>query len=366
MARNYYQILQISTSASSNEIKQAYRNLAKKYHPDKNPGNTHYEDEFKLISQAYQTLSDEHKKWVYDMSLYAQQNPQVTSYSTQSRNTSPRYAQSTYYRRKRRYRPPVYSAPPPKEYSTKTYMQVAFFIAVLGVLVIASIFFLNKYSSHYYYKEAIKDYNSGNFISALSNLEFSIDDFGNKDPKASTLASKILVYELNNYSTAMEYIDLAIINSEVEDSLAELHYMKGLCLKNEGKYKDAYQSYKESLSYDAKFDSSYYELGEMNTFIFEDYHEAIQNFNQLLSVNSQFHDGLLGKAICYQKLNEHGMALLNFDKYLSHNESEGAAYYLKSISEIELNNLNHACMDLQMAQDLGINEAEDLIKKHCY
>lgn len=63
MARDYYEILGVSKSASASEIKKAYRKLAHKYHPDKKGGD---EEKFKEASQAYQVLSDDKKRQQYD------------------------------------------------------------------------------------------------------------------------------------------------------------------------------------------------------------------------------------------------------------------------------------------------------------
>ena len=66
MSRNYYDILGVSKSASQDEIKKAYRKLALKYHPDKNPNDQKAAESFKKISEAYEVLSDEQKKRTYD------------------------------------------------------------------------------------------------------------------------------------------------------------------------------------------------------------------------------------------------------------------------------------------------------------
>ncbi len=63
----YYEVLRVSKDSSVTEIKKAYRKLAIKYHPDKNPGNKEAEDKFKVINEAYAVLSDEEKRSVYDM-----------------------------------------------------------------------------------------------------------------------------------------------------------------------------------------------------------------------------------------------------------------------------------------------------------
>lgn len=64
--RDYYEILGVSKSATASEIKKAYRKLALKYHPDKNPDDTKAEEMFKEAAEAYEVLSNEDKKQRYD------------------------------------------------------------------------------------------------------------------------------------------------------------------------------------------------------------------------------------------------------------------------------------------------------------
>ena len=64
--RDYYEVLGVSKTASDSEIKSAYRKLAKKYHPDMNPGDKEAEAKFKEASEAYAILSDADKRRQYD------------------------------------------------------------------------------------------------------------------------------------------------------------------------------------------------------------------------------------------------------------------------------------------------------------
>ena len=80
---NYYDILGVSKNATADEIKKAYRTLAFKYHPDRNPGNAEAEEKFKQISAAYDVLSDETKRRNYDLGGYSDNS----SYSSQSANS---------------------------------------------------------------------------------------------------------------------------------------------------------------------------------------------------------------------------------------------------------------------------------------
>src|SRR5215470_16623800 len=64
--RDYYEILGVPRTANEQEIKKAYRKLARKYHPDLNPNNKQSEEKFKEIQEAYEVLGDQEKRKKYD------------------------------------------------------------------------------------------------------------------------------------------------------------------------------------------------------------------------------------------------------------------------------------------------------------
>ncbi|VDO36673.1 unnamed protein product [Brugia timori] len=64
--KDYYKLLGVDRNASTDEIKKAYKKLALKYHPDRNPGNKEAEEKFNEITAAYEVLSDSEKRAGYD------------------------------------------------------------------------------------------------------------------------------------------------------------------------------------------------------------------------------------------------------------------------------------------------------------
>ena len=64
--RDYYDVLGVSKDASESELKKAYRKLAMKYHPDRNPDDKEAEEKFKEAAEAYEVLGDEEKRAKYD------------------------------------------------------------------------------------------------------------------------------------------------------------------------------------------------------------------------------------------------------------------------------------------------------------
>jgi curved DNA-binding protein CbpA len=142
--KNYYIILGVLQTASFDEIKTAYRALAKKYHPDKNQGNRSAEETFKEIQEAYGVLSNAEKRRRYDLKLnygsaggsssYTQQRRQAY---TQYTGNAYQYAQQQAQYRQQQYQQPKPKAPskPDKSENYSIFISVGVAIALLYLII---------------------------------------------------------------------------------------------------------------------------------------------------------------------------------------------------------------------------------------
>jgi curved DNA-binding protein CbpA len=89
--KDYYEVLGVNRDASDEEIKKAYRKLAMKHHPDRNPDNPKSEEHFKEAKEAYETLSDTQKRAAYDQHGHAAfEAAPICAITWRSRSNKPR------------------------------------------------------------------------------------------------------------------------------------------------------------------------------------------------------------------------------------------------------------------------------------
>jgi len=215
--RNYYSILGISESASAVEIKAAFKALAVKYHPDKNPENPLMEELFKEVNHAYQVLSNPYEKARYDLQLqFGNQqeifhsNPPPEPPAYQYTNPKPRYTgrQINW-----------------KENWKATGYAFAFTFAVASIIMIGV--GIKEYYDSYKmekflaerrltFEKAVDDYHSGRLDSALfainnlgsfSNVEMDMRAFKIKAHE-SLIFNADHQYYLHNYTDAIYYYEL--------------------------------------------------------------------------------------------------------------------------------------------------------------
>ncbi|MCU0415945.1 MAG: DnaJ domain-containing protein [Cytophagaceae bacterium] len=335
--QNHYAILGIPTSASLDEIKKAYKNLAKKYHPDVHKGDKNKEDYFKKINEAYQTLSDPIKKQRYD-AYYL--NPIPPS------NPAP----------KKQYKPKTPSSKEKQEEAKllKKYYTYTFIIALL-VIILGTYFyyFMNDLSAQKFLEkgrqmERIQHYPSA-LQSYLSALEFDKDN-----PIALEKSADLFIQINKNYTIAVEHYILSYAHHRSMNDKLRVHY----------KYIDALiksnQNYKAessilSLPYDTLRKSYTDSLNFLQLLILNEKNnpqETLKFIDILLTNQEETYPILLLKARNQLQQSDTTGCIITLAELREKYPNKGATYYYNAFLYIFKKQYPLACEELSIGYQL--------------
>lgn len=348
---DYYDILGIDASATSGQIKVAYRRLALQFHPDKNPGNQLSENKFIEITEAYEVLSDPVKRDRYDSGLNVHLDEDLEEPSTRRRPPPPYF----YYKHK----------PEKKTYTRRDYTFAT--AAVVAIIIIAVVFpiYLIQVTSEKYFHKAVSNYLAGKYYSALHNVDLSIKDLSSTNDEAYALASVILVHKLNKYDHALKYIDKGIDSNPTDSMESEFHYLKGICYSKSEKPQLALHEFSQVLSTSSNYDSSLFRAAIILTYQESDLDSATYLLDQLTNHNKDNHAAQYFKGIIYEKQANHKQAYEVFSNLIDKPFNRAATYYHLARSEIKLNLTDSACAHLQIASNYNLMEAKQLHRLYC-
>lgn len=360
MVKNYYHLLGVDYDVSSADLKLAYRNLAKKYHPDVNPGDSEKEEMFKLVSEAYDILSDQNKKAAYDLTLLLGLNDLYASLEEEER----RYR----YARRRAYYSGNYY-PPKKEpitYSKKVYAAVISLVVVAALSALIVPFGLSHYSSAYHYDKGLEYYNDHQYFAALNSLHRAIIDFGSKEIEACLLSGNILMNQYGQYSAAMEYANIGLKRASTDIEKVQLLYLKGMCMKEGGDYHNAINQFEEAKAIWPEYDSLYFQMGTIQAYHLGNYQEAKDLIDHLMVVNPSFHEAYYTRAYCNYQLGNYEDASKDITAFLSTGQTkEGEAYLMQALVADKLHHSEEACIAIKKASHHDVREAIKLKMKYC-
>ncbi len=344
---DHYEILGIGPNATSGQIKVAYRRMALKYHPDKNPQNQLAEKKFIEIAQAYEVLSDPIKRHRYDNGL----NPEIEPDFMRPRRPPPPF----YYKRR----------PEKIIYSRKDYLYATY--AVAAIIIIAVVFpvYLLQSTSTKYFNQAVANYSAGKYYSALHSADLSIKDFSSSNAEACALASVILVYKLNKYNYALKYINRGL-GYDPDDSLAsQLQYLKGICMTETEKPIKALTAFNEVKDFNSTYDSSLFRSALILAFQISKPDSADYLLDQLIVRNNNHYTAMYYKGIIREKQSKNHEAFEIFSGLTDKPFNKAATYYHLARSEIKLDMADSACAHLKIASDFNLMEAKQLLNLYC-
>ena len=387
---DYYEILGISKSASSTEIRIAYKRLAMEYHPDRNPGDPSAEERFKQINEAYHLLSDPLKKARYDVGI----EPVVYVENVVERERRRRHSQWVFAHQKR------YKI-------DREYFKIQG-LAFLVFIVIAGFCFAMIHTASYFIRQKRLEVTLANakslqqantlFLSGRFDDAFDLlHTLKEKDPSEYRFryAHDSLVTELQrmaekdfNEHNFVDAITHYRVLQQYEDPVSRETIQKiAMCQYYLGNYKEALQSMKHLHNQDPSNLVLIYNIGVINFEQLENPVEALQYFDlgeKLFKENLSavygkafmivmdpadapdiYCDIFVAKAKTNLALKKYEDVKLDCDWAIFLRPSRGAPYTIRAMGLVKTKRRAEACQDLALAQKYGDKEANQLLEKYC-
>lgn len=406
---NYYHILGISKKASQKEIKEAYRKLALRYHPDKNPDNAYAEERFKELSHAYQVLRDPGRKAQHDWALiYEASGHQAYSPSSSGQNSyTSSYGQpqeATTRSRPGRHRGTHYRPAPPVN-NRQNMVATAWAFGIFFFFVLLAVGF-SSYRSYYQekvkvqqnelainlYKNAEEAYQQRNFTYALHLLKsigaehripFDVTRLKN-DALQALEEEADKYYEEENFERAAQLFQLIVNHQPTYDALNYAKLVSSYEMIED--YDHAIVAYQEVIEAEPFTIEARNRLAALYNQV-KDYQQALKYYLQANEIIINEYQSYYGKAYAllvnpaktpeshYQlhcglaytyselELFKEADNALKWAIFLRPNSPE--AFLLKGNNLLKAQNPKEACKAWGMAREKGSREAAEQLKVHC-
>lgn len=352
MELNYYEILGINQNASEEELKSAFKSLAKKYHPDKHAGNPVYEEHFKKINSAYQVLSDPKKRERYNLKLFYQSQKRFNT-------TSPSTARPQAPQKQR----PAYN-PKPVDFTKQQKIKYGF-ISLTGIIVfiIGAYFFynfMNTVTAKEYLKEGILNETLNQDALALESYTAAIG-YDKSLTEAFIRRANLRIKKMNDYQGAI--YDFTNALKQKQD--AYIYFQRAKCYIKIKNYPEVLNDLNSAIELNNTFDSLYYYRGEVNNHILHNFDKAIEDYKATINLNKNFTDAIFGKAISFQSIKKYKESIADFNTLIAMYPKEGSYYYYRAYSKLGLNETKDACEDWLQAEQHNFSEARNALDSNC-
>ncbi len=390
--QDFYEVLGISQTATNAQIKAAFKKMAMRYHPDHNPGNKHAEETFKLLNEAYHTLSDPVKRSRYDARFHIITDQLNEAYWQEiKRKRYQQWRQS----HDNRYR------------VDKNYFKIQG-LAFLVFLLIAGFCFAVINTAHYYVRQQqmekwransqqLKQVNGlfgeGKFHDAFAALHI-LEEKDPLDFRFGFVRDSLVAalrkqaddeFRQQDFDAAVGHY-LVLKNYENPVRFETLENMS-MCQYYLGNYKESIEALKHLHNQQPGNLSLVYKIGVINLEKLDNAEEALQYFTlgkKLFKDNLSkvygnafqivmdpadapdiYYSIFKGRALANMKLSHFKEAVTDCNWAVFLRPENGEAYYLRAIAHVNTKNYPAVCDDLTTAKQFGSEEARVLGRRYC-
>lgn len=360
---NYYAILGISQTASLSDIKAAFKKLALKYHPDKNPNNKDAEEQFKLVNEAYQVLNDAYKKSIYDQKLYYKEEiTQQTFSQSKSSTVSPKKNYTTYKRR-------AYNA----NYDPRLHLLIIGGFVITLVLVWLVYKMIGSYKADKNYQEALNLYKKQEYAQAFDKVHEAIlqDD---SNLQAYYLRGLLFSEYKKDKSSALYCFDRCILYGQGETKktentlgvLPDFYWQRGLCLYEKGNFTQALADFNHVLRLQPNHENALLWSGGIYLYKYRKIREAYNYYAKLLMINPNHEEALLGRAVVFFYAGRYTSSMKELNRLIDKQPQEAKAYYYLARNYLAYEkDSTTACQHFAKAYQLGNEQATFFVKNLC-
>jgi tetratricopeptide (TPR) repeat protein len=357
VAENFYQILGIGVRANQAEIKAAYKKLALQYHPDRHQGSSLYEEKFKKILEAYQTLSDPQKKDRYDMSLFYKamgaSGKESSGPDVAYRNVprTPREREDEAYQKRKADREAYRDfAGPPKEKRISPH-------AIAIALLIVSCFIMLSYWLGYAMNHhmARKHMAEGDFVKALEFDDEYAEAYHARYQAAFRMNpdAKFLLRDLN---AAIRFSDepnpiWLMERATIYLSMDSITHCE----------RDLLSARKAN----PNLDTVCLVLGDFYGRVLNQPSKALAYYDSAIQIQPANFPALLGKGEMLFRLKRFSKALPVLSACIEKGGNYKQLFFYRGSVLLALGKREEACLDLNQALNMGQLEAKDLVEQYC-
>lgn len=364
MEQNFYTLLGITPAATQQEVKQAYKKLALKYHPDKNPGDKFAEEKFKLVNTAYQTLSNPGKRARYDLKLQYLRERQRVVQQQAYYNERYRYTREPAPVSERHYRP-IRTEQRQKFSRKDLYITLAFVGGILLFSLLLKVV-MDHIAGEDKYKTALSYIAEGKYSSAHRLLSDAIH-FQPKHSAAYKERGRLELNVFEDYEAALQDFNQAIAHEKRPS--AEVYFMRGVSRQHLASYLQAEKDLTRAINLNERLWEAYLARGEVRLFYLKKYKPALSDLSTYLRYGTDRAkriEALTYRGFGYYKIKAFKLSEHDYRRALAMDKENGRLNWLMGRTKIELQEPDSACIYFNKAHELGYSAALLELRANCY